>query len=276
MSNSKRSRRLNVPGHGALPRSNRLGDDTPIFEDSIEVIPRAELRQLYDQYEPSQRWTVQKIKNQGQEGSCASNSGTSAWENAAVAQFGQRIWFELSAISLYKRVGRSPQSGSTLNDNIRELSTRGALPTNAMRDKLESIGLNPAHTMPETGFYSAFPSGWEDTAKHFRIVPDEIFDIRGMDGFLTALFRGFCVYYGRASHAIIAVAAEPSGSRWKLEYQNSWGASWDGDGFGYDEESFVSGAIASYGAYAVRTVSLSDALAKLVFDQTSENDKVDG
>ena len=254
---------VDVPGYripgsnldsGARKRVDNLGDNAPIFEDRVSVIPQREWDDIYQDYKPSLRPCVKKIKNQKREGSCTANAGTGAYETIAVQQYGEANWIEMSAISLYKRCGRSPSSGSSVGCNLKELRDRGALPTHAEKDKLEKLGLDPGHTMPETGFYTRFPSGWEETAKHFRIV--EYFDVGSIEGFFSALLQGFTLHYGRRGHSIYAVAAIKRGGKWYAEYANSWAPSWGDNGFGYDTLSGLRDSIGRYGAYAYRDVTL--------------------
>lgn len=195
---------------------------------------------------------------------CTSNAGTQGWEVLHNEAFGKEAWIELSPISLYKRVGRSPSSGSTVSDNVREMRDIGALPTNAEKTKLETMGLNPAHTMPETGFSTPFPQGWKETAKYFRI--QEYFDVESIEGFFSALLSGFAVHYGRAGHSILGVSAvfNQSKNGFYICYANSWAPSWGENGFGYDSEGYVRDSINRYGAFAYRTTVSYECFSKLV------------
>jgi len=264
---------LDVPGFshaptqgfpGCLKRTDKLGARSPIFEERITVIDRTDWLQVYQDYAPTLRPDVAKIKNQRQEGSCTSNAATQGREIIGNRQLGKAYWVELSPISVYKRVARSANSGSTVNDNVDEMRERGALPTHAEKPKLVKMGLDQNHTMPETGFSTPLPSGWQETAKHFRI--DEYFDVASFEGFMTALLLGFAVHYGRAGHSIVADAPVYTNGRWGVEYANSWAMTWGDKGFGIDSESYISGSIRSYGAYAYRTIVVTDELLKLGTD----------
>lgn len=231
-----------------LPRTDRLGATWPIYEDVIDVIPRSSWPALVAEQGLSLQPMVQKIKDQGQEFSCASNACSGGAEVLLTKQFGRENWVELSAISLYKRVASSAGDGSTINDNIREISTRGILPTDSDINKALF-----AHTHPNTGFSRALPSGWETTATLFKVT--EWFDIASMDGFISCILRGAPVFYGRASHAICAVWVVSQGGKYLIKYANSWG-DWGEGGFGYDTESSLAAAIGSYGAVAPRSITL--------------------
>ncbi|QDU97540.1 C1 family peptidase [Lignipirellula cremea] len=240
---------INIPGRGdCLPRSDHCGDLFQVLEDAVPVIDRSEWEDRFQQL-PDLALLVRKIKNQGQEGSCASNATVQAYEIVLNQQFGLRQWVEFSAMSLYKRVGRTAGGGSMISDNLQQLSQKGILPltTDANQRRFP-------HTHPATGFGRSLPSGWEATARKFRAP--EWFDIRSFDGFMSALLLGFPVVYGRAGHAICGVRGERRDGQWRVKYANSWGAQWGDHGFGYDSESFISGAISSYGAFAVRAVAV--------------------
>lgn len=246
---------------GARLREDKLGDCAPIFEEKFaqRIIPRQEWDAILEEYQPTDRPDVERILDQKQEGSCASFSCAQGWMVTAKGQGLPHV--ELSPISLYKRVGRSPSSGSTLSDNVREASIRGILPHDSMKSRMEAMGLNPAHTMPYTGFYTPYPSGWEETAKHFLL--GEVYEVASMDGFGSALLDGWGVYYGRAGHAIWSVALKKRAPSYASEYANSWGASWGDMGYGIDTFGFIEGAIRSYGCFAFRTVVPDDAIFKL-------------
>jgi len=237
-----------APGRGdCLPRVDACGDLFAVFEDAVPVIPRGEWRGLFESL-PDLSRLVKKIKNQGQEGSCASNATVQAYEIVFNLQFGVRRWIEFSAMSLYKRVGRTAQSGSVVGDNLKEIRDRGILPVDNPENRARFDCVHPA-----TGFGRRLPSNWEETAAQFRAV--EWFDISSFDGFMTALLLGYPVVYGRAGHAICGVRGVERSGAWHVKYANSWGP-WGENGYGYDSERFISGAIRSYGAFAIRSVAV--------------------
>jgi len=247
----------NVVGRGdCLPRDDKPGDVFSVFEDSkVDIIPRSEWKEASLAIR-TQVNLVKKIKDQGNEGSCASNATAQAAEIIFNKQSGVDNWIELSAMSLYKRVGRDPNSGSTVSSNLREIRDVGILPVNNDKNKRRFV-----HTFPPRGFYTKYPRGWQETAKQFRVT--EWWDITSFDGFVTALLTGSPVVYGRSGHAICGVIPEYVDRGWYIKYANSWG-NWGDNGFGLDSESFISRAIASYGAFAPRvTTELEDNLPKV-------------
>ncbi len=235
-----------------LPRTDRLGATWPVYEEAVPIIPRSEWSELIGPPERSLRPLVQRIKNQGQEGSCASNACSGAAETLQVKQWGAFGWVELSAISLYKRVASSAQSGSTINDNIREINSRGILPADTLRNREFVAKGYFRHVHPNTGFNLRLPDGWEETAIKFRVT--EWWDIGSVEGMVSAWLRGMPVFYGRAGHAIFMVDVRLDGSRAMLCYANSWGE-WGDHGFGWDTEAYVQSAISTYGAVAPRTMT---------------------
>lgn len=246
---------------GCNPHVERCGTALPVFEDEIELIPR----DRWDDYlsDESPELLTKKIKDQLQEGSCAGNATTGSFEVLWNTTFGTEFWIEFSPISLYRWLADGPNDGSVIADNLKQLRDVGALPVDTPRNReiLEAIGLNPNHVLKETGYYQTFPSGWQDTAKHFRC--DEAWRLRSFAGVATALQRKYTVVYGRAGHAIFAVKLVKQNGIYYLKYTNSWG-DW-GElgangfrGYGFDSEAFVSRAIPSYGAFAVRTPRITD------------------
>ena len=239
---------VDTPGRGDCHyRDDKPGENFELFCNSSEVIPRSEWREAAEAIR-GQETLVQKIKDQGQEGSCASNAAGQALEMVYVSQGGEKSWVELSAMSLYKRVGRSPQSGSTINSNLRELKETGMLPVSnpANRERFE-------HTFPPRGFGNAYPRDWERTAKLFRVT--EWLDIESFDEFVSALLQGWPVVYGRKGHAICGARPVLRNGIWHIKYANSYGK-WGDNGFGYDSERLLSNStIRNYGAWAPRVTT---------------------
>lgn len=235
---------------GALPRTDLCGAVFPVLEDQphFRIIPREERKALVRRRKPL-RPLVAKIKNQKNEGSCASNAAAQCVEIVHNFTLGLDNWVELSAMSLYRRVGRSAQSGSTISDNLRELRDRGILPVDSPANKARF-----KHVHPATGFNVRLPSGWEETAILFALL--EWFDVRSWDGLQSALHYSMPVLYGRAGHAIAGVdpALDDRGNE-LIDYANSWDKNWGDNGHGYDSERAVASAIAGYGAWAARVVA---------------------
>lgn len=212
------------------------------FEDRVAVIPRnqweAEIEKIQAAGGGAER-LVTRIYDQGREGSCVANACSQAHEILQALQFGKDRVVHLSAISLYKRIGRSPGSGAMVSDGLDEASAKGILPL----DTPENRARFGDAVMPNTGFYTAYPSGWEAVAKKFRY--DEWDVIRTFDGMGTALLQQRPVVVGRQGHSICYVGLMVRNGRLVAPYPNSWSLDWGaplGDmtgGFGFDSESQI-------------------------------------
>lgn len=230
----------------ALPRDDTPGSFADFYADNLDVIPRSEWRDMLGvhDYEAYARQLNTHITRQTM-GSCASHATANIWERLHSESMGTIKAIQLSPLSLYKRVGRSPNSGSTLSANIREASTRGILPLDneANRSKYD-------HVWPENEWGRSLPSGWESTAKLFQIT--EWFEARSFDEVFSALLYFLPVYYGRAGHAIMGAFPAYENGTFGIGYENSWGSSWGDGGYGFDTERFVSGSFSGYGCFIPR------------------------
>lgn len=233
-------------GQGAVSENPAEGE--PVFEDAIPLIPREQwptaIKALEDQG-GGLDLLVTRIYDQKSEGSCVSNATCQAMEIIQAMRSGRKNVVHLSAISLYKRCGNSPGSGSMVSTNLKEILATGVLPLDNAENKARF-----KHTMANTGFYDKYPDGWKETAKRFRGY--EVYDVRSYDGFITALLRGYPVTYGRSGHSIVAVRPVYKNGQLYCMFCNSWSSGWGVNGFGFDSESKIrSGA---GWAFALRTV----------------------
>jgi len=240
-------------------RSRTLTRETPygqmfqtMADTGLAVIPRSQWPELCEaaaEY-PLER-NVQRIMNQSNEGSCASNAAAQCMETISYVQGGADLYVSLSAISLYKQVASSAGSGSTIDGNLRALQQTGILPLDTIDNRARFT-----HVMPHTGFGLRYPEGWKDTAKRFRA--DEWIDLNSFEEVATASFLGFPICYGRAGHAICGVRTVKQGNGYFLRYANSWRESWGENGYGYDSEGSISGSIRLYGAWGLRSIIIHD------------------
>lgn len=185
---------------------------------------------------------VKNILNQGREGSCVGNAFTQANMVTQAEMFGLEGVVELSAISLYKQIGRSASSGASVNNGIEKLCSVGQLPL----DTLENRARFGSHVMPATGFSTKFPQGWQTTAKMFAGMEYHV--VKSIEGIFTALCQAHPVVVGRQGHSIVYL--RPMKGR-KVKYANSWG-DWGDNGFGYDTQSQIKQA--ATWAVAIRSV----------------------
>ncbi|GIV49897.1 MAG: hypothetical protein KatS3mg038_0418 [Candidatus Kapaibacterium sp.] len=127
------------------------------YEDSLGVIPESEWPEHIEELERRNTGTehlIVHIYNQGRVGSCTSHATCQAMMIAAAIQFGRQRTPILSPISLYKRVARGPNSGSTIEDNVDEAMGRGVLPADVSEQSARF-----KHVMPSGDWHARFPPG---------------------------------------------------------------------------------------------------------------------
>jgi hypothetical protein len=221
----------------------------PLFEDENELIPESQWEQIYnDANQPGLdlSYLITRIMDQGPEGSCVANAASQAHQITQARQFGKENVVQLSAISLYDRIGSSANSGAMVEDGLQEMTERGIVPLNNAENKARF-----SVTMPHTGFSRSMPSNWEEVAAGF--AGTEFFEITSVKALVSALLKGFPCPVGRAGHSICYTLWTPKG----IIYPNSWG-DWGfgaGDfksGFGMDTTRLIQSS-ASW-CYALRSV----------------------
>lgn len=257
-----------TPARGCRPMTPQCRGKLPIFEEvfsrRVRDYPRSDWDDLLRE-NTSLETLIRWIHDQLQEGTCASNMVMCAFETCLNMTLGPANGMMMSPISVYRWIASGPQSGSGIVDNVVQMQQVGALPvdTPENRARLKAMGLPEHHVLQHTGYYQKFPSGWQETAAHFQIV--EAYRATTFEGCVSGLFDDFTLCYGRAGHAICGVTPAKSGSTYYIKYANSWGK-WGqvGDNglqmFGYDSESFLRNAIATYGAVLIRSVKVTEQL----------------
>ena len=220
------------------------------YEDSIETLSLREIDaaiELMGSEGGGADRLVSRIYSQGNEGSCVANACAQAHEINQALQRGIDSVVHLSAISLYKRIGRSPSSGAMVSDGLKEMRSRGILPLDNEANR-KRFG---DKVMPNTGFHKRFPRDWENTAAKFKGA--EFHVVRTVEGLLSALCRQHPVVVGREGHSVCYVrpTKDRRGNR-IAKYANSWG-SWGDKGFGYDSESQIRKS--AKWAFVLRTVN---------------------
>ena len=244
-----------VPGY--------VGKQSPLpakccrYEDAAKVYKDAELKEIAAELEKNRtglEWLIAAIKNQKQEGSCVGNGSTQAFEIVQGLKFGRSRIVQISAMSLYKRIGRSAQSGAVVADAWDALEEKGVLPLDTPENKARF-----KHTHPATGFSQPLPTGWEETALQFKGLEASVCD--SMPELLSALCNGHPVVVGREGHCIVYVRPMWKDGRWQMLYANSWGdwgvaAGYMKAGFGVDTESQIKKS--SDWAYAIRSITVPD------------------
>jgi hypothetical protein len=222
-----------------------LGDLTPAGEtfagvreygDTFATIPESEWPGLIEKQEAEgggAERLVTMIFNQGNEGSCVANACAQAHQIVQARQWGKENVVQLSAMSLYKRIGRSAQSGAMVSDGMEELETRGILPLDSAENRARF-----SHVHTARGFNAPLPGGWPETGQRFLLIERHV--IRNTAQMGTALLNQHPVVVGRKGHSICYVALKMKGSSFIVPYPNSWNYDWGipmGDmdgGFGVD------------------------------------------
>jgi len=233
------------------------------FPDS-ELIPESQWDGLIQQLDRDGGWLERRlveIKDQGQEGSCVSQSSTTAHQIIQALEWGDDQVRVLSAISVYRECAPGPNTGSNVGDVMRQMQKVGGIPSN--RFDLAKADVSAGHyaaTHPDVGYSKRPPTGWESTAANFRV--DEWWRLPSLKHIVSASLKGFPVVGARSRHCICFV-------RWFLKsgkrvfcYVNSWGQDWGStleistgpaNGFGFDSESTVA-SWASREAWCPRTI----------------------
>lgn len=226
-------------GYGDVEKFAAYGDEAPTYPESQWRDMAAAMKLGCDDL-------VTRIYNQKSEGSCVANATSQAIEIVQAKQFGKENVVHLSAISLYKRIGRSASSGAVVSDAWDAINEKGVLPLDDEANKARF-----KHTMPNTGFSTPYPSGWEETAKQFMGL--EALAINNMQDGMSALLNGHPVVVGRSGHSICYCRPIVQDGKLVIKYANSWG-DWGDKGYGYDSSSKAGSAFR--GAFAIRSVTV--------------------
>lgn len=225
------------------------------YEDNAQVHPESQWKELADAIAKDGGGCsrlVTRIYNQKNEGSCVANACSQAMEIIMAKQFGKKNVVPLSAISLYKRIGRSPGSGAMVSDGLDELAERGILPL----DTPENRAKYGNHVMPATGFYEKYPDDWETTAALIRGLEWNI--CQSVAELISALINQDPVVVGRSGHSICYCDPIYSGSALNVLYANSWNGWGQGGGdfdTGFGVDSMGSIRSSAGWAFALRSVT---------------------
>lgn len=191
----------------------------PFYEDAVELIDEKDWKELADLAQKNKTalsWLIQWVLSQLSEGSCVGNAFTQGGQALLAKVFGKEFAVQLSAISCYKQIGRSPGSGAMVSDGLEAVQQVGILPLNTDENKQRF-----KHTMPATGFYTPFPDGWKETAAMFKVTEAHV--VRSVPGLVTALLKGHPVVVGRSGHSILYLDVIFKGNEMFVVYVNSWG-----------------------------------------------------
>jgi hypothetical protein len=137
-------------------------------------------------------------------------------------------------------------TGSSLDENIEALIGTGICDADFARGEQTRL--------------RDVPDGWRENARRYRLAADEVWNCRGeLDAVATAIQYGFAVligvrWPGGGGHSVLAtdLVCGPNGAV-SLEGPNSWGASWNKNGFWALTERQLS-SMSGFGAFAARAV----------------------
>lgn len=163
-------------------------------------------------------------------GSCVGHACANEIEAGCYHMGGDWLFRRISGMSMYKRIGRSPNSGAYIPDAADEIFSRGILPV---------TGEPYPHTFAQdTGWSTPLPSGWESTGTFWKAAVYSTDDEEA--GFRIGMDCRLGRQIGRSSHSICAGGY--TGKSWW--YENSWGDDWGdlGKSIGYDSR-FYSGYV---------------------------------
>ncbi len=226
------------------------------YEDSATIYPPnqwAEMVKAMDADGGGAERLITRILNQSNEGSCVGNATVQAHQIVQGKQLGKQNVRQLSAISLYKQIGSSPNSGANISDSLESMTSVGVLPLDTPENRADYGDA----VMPATGYYTKFPNDWKATAKHFRSLEWSI--VRTVDGLISALLNEHPVVVGRSGHSICYCRPAYKDGSLYVVYANSWGQ-WGfgaGDfkyGFGLDSMNLIRQSAGW--AFALRSVTV--------------------
>lgn len=225
------------------------------FPSSL-LIPRSEWDEWIGKHEQNKSSALDfsaRYTHQGNSHECVCHAATQSFEIAYNRQFaGTKHAVYFSPLALYTRItGGRQWGGSNVDDSLRELMSRGAIPEHdgpewlggkAGQVKRFKFTVNQTagrseDQWPTKGFIteSKFTDGWEQTARHFRVL--EAYYIGSRDAHASALLRGWCVVNGRQGHSIPHVKLVKNSGRYLSMYRDSynrdlydseglWGGGW--------------------------------------------------
>lgn len=203
------------------------GDAARAFPQSLWV-PANERKEMAEENDRNKTWgyhRLDRMTHQGNSHECSAHAVTRSAECAWNRQRGiiypegpkkearyeesklGSVWF--SPLSLYIESNPRRWGGSNIAYNMNIAQRRGFLP-----DKTQPTDYGLRHTLHGTaGGRSSMnqsdgpwvslknlPSGWQETAKHFR--PLEVVIVEDWEQALSLLLHGYVLAYGRRGHAI--------------------------------------------------------------------------
>lgn len=248
---------------GGDSESDLFGAGAVSFPDSMRI-PRSEWDDWiaeHEKHKSSADDYSARFTHQGNSHECVCHASIQSFEIAYNRQLGLNRAVYFSPLALYTRItGGRQWGGSVVNDALRELMNRGAIPEFDGPEWLggkggqskffkacvqQTSGRSEDH-WPAKGFVtpSRLPEGWQDTSRHFRVL--EAYYIPDREAHFSALLRGWCVVNGRSGHSIPHVKVVKSNGRYLSRYKDSYNV------YRYDSEGMTGGG------FAIRSVTIPD------------------
>lgn len=241
-----------LKGAGAKDFPDKLLIDRSEWDDRIREME--EQKAFAEHFSP-------RFTHQGNSHECVCHASTQAFECAYNRQLGNKNPVRFSPLSLYTRItGGRQWGGSMVSDALYELIENGHIPEydgeewmgghlgqkERFRASLHLTSGRSESWWPTSGWVKPrdLPSGWEQTARHFRVL--EAFWIPDRAAHFSALLRGMVVVNGRDGHSIPHMAVVKDGGSYLSKYKDSY------DVFRYDSERKTGGG------YAIRAVTMPD------------------
>lgn len=243
---------------GCLPRLASPGSVFPLLADKIGLIPRDKWQAMTASEIDLAIASVRRIIDQNGIGMCASAASTQGMEEARRREGLRDV--RLSPGDLYRRVSGGRDAGSSLSDNLTEVTQRGIAP-----DAL----------VPDLEWRRSYPGSGKQALAYRGI---DAFDCPSFDAMATAVQRGFPVVYGimiggdfspgsdlwlpdysrgGGGHAMLGVGLCQKADRWGLLTVNSWASSWGKRGCAVLPESYFTSTPFTDG-WALRSTVVPD------------------
>jgi hypothetical protein len=244
----------NYVGGAIDPSDYTFGDNSDYSKQYGEMSPKEidKAIRTISEKDSGLHWLVPSILDQKQEGACTADAIIGAHHTKQAEQHGLGSVMLLSAISLYQRIARSAQSGSSPSDGMKELENRGAIPLDTPENRKRFGNI----VMPNTGFSHRPPADWEPVAKKFCSMEWHV--VKSIEGLMTALINRDPVVVGRQGHAIYYTTPIIHKGEWGAVYPNSWGKwgmSMGAHTYGFGIDTLKQIKLSAKWAYVLRSVN---------------------
>jgi hypothetical protein len=181
--------------------------------DHVKLVPRADWDALAKQIGSGEGMEpfVKFCLDQDSAGSCATESSTGAVmvcrAFAGLPHVLLNPWF------VYHTTSGGRDSGSSIDENL---------------SFIREYGIAPESVWPRSKGWRATPSE-EAKAAALAYRIEEFYEVASVDEMVSCLLQGYAVVYGSNGHSVLKIKHLDES---KGEDLNSWGTSWERNGFG--------------------------------------------